>query len=110
MRSYHAQTVWTPDDFDWSTLKLAPDWQGLYLNLSEYPLLARPEHASLIATGKNGTIKGDAVVFLPFAIGFSWQALQVAVGIGSPITVIQSCITTGMSSLYLSPKRYILLE
>jgi hypothetical protein len=109
MRSCHAQTVWTPDDFDWSTLKLAPDGQGLYLNLSAYPFPARSEHAALIATGRNGTIEGDAVVFLPFAIGFVWQTLKVVVGIGSVITAIQSCTTTGMSPLDFSPKLSVLL-
>lgn len=53
------------------------------------------EHALFFAQGKAGVLGQHNVLFVPFAIGFAWQLLNVAVGIGSVATAIQGCVATG---------------
>lgn len=92
-----AAQPWTPDNFDWSLIKVAPEdqWKGLYLNLTEVPQPMVAEHTLFFAQGKAGVLGQHNVLFVPFAIGFAWQLLNVAVGIGSVATAIQGCVTTG---------------
>ncbi|KFZ22992.1 hypothetical protein V502_02528, partial [Pseudogymnoascus sp. VKM F-4520 (FW-2644)] len=94
-----AAQPWTPDNFDWSLIKVAPEdqWKGLYLNLTEVPQPMVAEHALFFAQGKAGVLGQHNVLFVPFAIGFAWQLLNVAVGIGSVATAIQGCVTTDKS-------------
>ena len=95
IRGCHAAPPWTPDDFDWAALRddAGPreTWRALYINLTANPL---PHTADIMQFGELGTLGEDNVLFLPFTLGFAWQAFQVAVGIGSAITAIQGCTTT----------------
>lgn len=86
---------WTPEDFDWSSLQVAPkeQWRGLYLNLTAYPKPLHPSIARMVEIGQPGKIGEDDVLFLPFILGLAWQAFNVAVGIGSAVTAIQGCVT-----------------
>ncbi|RYP09970.1 hypothetical protein DL764_000965 [Monosporascus ibericus] len=92
VRTCKAEEPWTPDDFDWSSLRVAPkeEWNGLYLNLTETHLAM---DSQLMQMGKQGELDGHHVLFLPFAVGLAWQALNVAVAAGSMATAIQGCAT-----------------
>jgi len=97
IRGCHAAEPWTPDDFDWASLKVAPSdqWHGLYLNLTNTPQPMTAEHAVLFKTGVEGTIGEDRVLFIVFSVGLVWQAINVAIGIASLATAIQGCVTSG---------------
>ncbi|KAJ7289621.1 hypothetical protein C8J57DRAFT_1213949 [Mycena rebaudengoi] len=96
----HASPPWTPEDFDWNSLPVAPreQWGGRYLNLTEYPLPNHPKIALLMEIGEPGKIDGTNVLFIPFVVGLAWQGLNVAVGIGSVVTAIQGCATSDGSA------------
>ncbi|KAF4626425.1 hypothetical protein G7Y89_g11734 [Cudoniella acicularis] len=100
IRSCHAAEPWTPDNFNWSSLKVAPSdqWNGLYLNLTETPQPLTPEHAALFKTAVPGTLGEHPVLFVSFTIGLAWQAINVAVAAGSIATAIQGCVTTDGSA------------
>ncbi len=82
-----------PDDFGCAALRAdtgpLETWRALYINLTANPL---PQF------GEFGTLGEDNLLFLPFTLGFAWQAFQVAVGIASAITAIQECTTTDGST------------
>ncbi|KAJ6511536.1 hypothetical protein C8R47DRAFT_1182398 [Mycena vitilis] len=84
----YASPPWTPDNFDWSRLPVAPrdQWAGRYLNLTAHPLPNHPTIALLMEVGEPGTIDGHN------------QAINVAVGIGSVATAIQGCATSDGSA------------
>lgn len=94
-------TKWTPDDFDWGALtaKQAPpeEWAGLYINLTEVPRPMVAEHEALFAVGQPAVIGSTDVVFIAFSLGLAWQAFKVATAIGSVVTAIQGCTTSGES-------------
>ncbi|KAJ7019283.1 hypothetical protein C8F04DRAFT_1404362 [Mycena alexandri] len=96
----YASPPWTPDDFDWSSLPVAPreQWVGRYLNLTEHPLPNHPKIALLMEVGEPGKIDGYDVLLLPFAIGLAWQAVNFVVGVGSTATAIQGCATSDGSA------------
>ncbi|KAJ7828463.1 hypothetical protein B0H14DRAFT_2516606 [Mycena olivaceomarginata] len=96
----HALPPWTPEDFDWNSLPVAPrdQWRGRYLNLTQHPLPNHPKIALLMEIGEPGQIDGTDVLFIPFIVGLAWQALNVAVGIGSIATAIQGCATSDGSA------------
>lgn len=100
IRGCHAAEPWTPDNFNWSSLKVTPSdqWNGLYLNLTETPQPMTAEHAVLFKTGVEGTIGEHRVLFISFALGLAWQAINVAVAAGSIATAIQGCVTSGLPS------------
>ncbi|KAJ7721406.1 hypothetical protein B0H14DRAFT_3098477 [Mycena olivaceomarginata] len=83
----HALPLWTPEDFDWNSLPVAPrdQWRGRYLNLTQHPLPNHPKIALLMEIGEPGQIDGT-------------DALNVAVGIGSIATAIQGCATSDGSA------------
>ncbi|KAJ7642609.1 hypothetical protein DFH06DRAFT_1427237 [Mycena polygramma] len=92
----YASPPWTPNDFNWTSLPVAPrdQWVGRYLNLTEHPLPNHPDIARLMEVGEPGMIDGHNVLFIPFTLGLAWQAFNVAVGIGSAVTAIQGCATS----------------
>ncbi|KAI0378528.1 hypothetical protein F5Y04DRAFT_283756 [Hypomontagnella monticulosa] len=92
-----AEEPWTPDDFNWTTFKIAPkdQWTGLYINLTENPL---PASAELVQVGRQDILDGHEVVFIGFSLGLAWQALNVAVAAGSIATAIQGCVTSDGSA------------
>lgn len=92
-----AAEPWTPDDFDWSLMKVAPQdqWTGLYINLTEVPQPMVHEQALLFAQGRPGQLGEHQVIFVPFLLGLAWQAIQIGVAIGSIATAIQGCDTSG---------------
>lgn len=92
-----AAEPWMPDDFDWTTVHIAPkdQWNGLYINLTENPL---PANAELMQMGKQDVFDGHEVLFIAFHLGLAWQALNVVVGIGSTATAIQGCVTNDGSA------------
>jgi hypothetical protein len=96
----YASPPWTPDDFDWSSLPVAPreQWAGRYLNLTKHPLPNHPKIALLMEIGEPGKIGGHDVLFIPFSIGLAWQVLNVAVAAGSIATAIQGCATSDGSA------------
>ncbi|KAJ6462798.1 hypothetical protein C8R47DRAFT_1327125 [Mycena vitilis] len=96
----YASPPWTPDNFDWDSLPVAPreQWAGRYLNLTEYPLPNHPTIAHLMEVGEPGQIDGHNVLFIPFAIGLAWQAFNVAIGIGSAASAIRGCATSDGSA------------
>ncbi|KAJ7210129.1 hypothetical protein GGX14DRAFT_394926 [Mycena pura] len=96
----HASPPWTPEDFDWSSLPVAPrdQWAGRYLNLTKYPLPNHPKIAALMEVGEPGQIDGTDVLFIPFILGLAWQAFNVAVTVGSVVTAVQGCATNDGSA------------
>ncbi|KAH8656704.1 hypothetical protein BGZ60DRAFT_507933 [Tricladium varicosporioides] len=100
IRGCHAAEPWTPDNFNWSSLKTvsSDQWNGLYLNLTETPQPMTSEHALLFKTGVEGTIGEHRVLFISFALGLAWQAINVAVAAGSIATAIQGCVTSDGSA------------
>ncbi|KAK7750859.1 hypothetical protein SLS62_007258 [Diatrype stigma] len=91
--SCKAEEPWTPDDYNWTMFEVAPkdQWNGLYINLTENPL---PADSALVRMGNPGVLDGHDVLFLAFAAGLAWQALQVAVDLGGAITSVQGCVTS----------------
>ena len=92
-----AEEPWTPDDFDWSSLKVAPkdQWSGLYINLTTNPL---PTHAALYQMGNPGVIGGHDVLFVAFSLGLLWRGFKAAAAVGGIVTAIQGCVTNDGSA------------
>lgn len=89
--------VWTPDDFDWDALQVAPEHQfkGLYLNLTENPV---PEHSELMSLGEAGEIDGHRVLFITFSFGLAFQVLKGVVGAASFALAVKGCVTNDGSA------------
>jgi VIT1/CCC1 family predicted Fe2+/Mn2+ transporter len=98
LKTCHAETQWTPDDFDWETLAPVPNNAALYLNLTANPQGTLPHHGALIEAGASDILGNSLVFFIPFSLGLAWQALQVAVTLAGTATAIYGCITSGKSS------------
>lgn len=100
IRGCHAAEPRTPDDFDWSLMKVAPKvtWNGLYINLTEVPQPMVAEHHAMFADDRQGQIGEHQVVFVNFIVGIIWQTILIAVGAGGVATAIQGCVTTGRSN------------
>jgi hypothetical protein len=92
-----AEEPWTPADFDWSTLTVAPreKWGGLYHNLTTNP---REAKSALMQIGEPGTINDHAVLFVSFAIGLAWQAANIASAAAGIAFAVKGCITNDGSA------------
>jgi hypothetical protein len=97
VKGCRGEEPWTPNDFNWSALTVAPreKWAGLYLNLTKDPL---PAHTAMMELGKPSTLSEDSVLLIPFAVGIAIQGLELAVNLGSAVTAVQGCATSDGSA------------